>query len=410
MFTSGVARPRPLTIIGDPQDPRVVLFQEALASCDQASASVVDYSDLLASRVDWAQAVPSGARVRIESPGRRWPVFRGLLLRGREATRAQGIETLSTTQIDELEHDRCRIAGPVQWYLGFSDLLGEIESALATRSGMLFASRPADIALLFDKRRCRERLCRAGIPVPLTLGPIRSYQELRDRMKAAGWGRVYLKSNYGSAGSGVIAYEAAGGGREQAWTSIEIADGPGGVRLYNSRRIRRYRRSSELKTLVDQLCRHDVHTEAWIPKAGLNGRRFDLRVVVIAGCPTHVTVRASTSPLTNLHLGNTRVDPEEVIRRMGPEAWQGLMETCTAVGRLFARTLHIGIDVAVTPGFRRHVVLEVNAFGDLLKGVIANGLSTYQGEILAMLGGWGTPGADRAEETVAADIAGAIRC
>jgi hypothetical protein len=229
-------------------------------------------------------------------------------------------------------------------------------------------------------------------------------------MKTAGWCRVYLKANYGSAGSGVIAYEAAGGGREQAWTSIEMVDDPGGVRLYNSRRIRCYRRSSELKTLVDQLCRHDVHSEAWIPKAGLNGRRFDLRVVVIGGYPTHVAVRASSSPLTNLHLGNTRADPEEVIRRMGPEAWQGLMGTCTAVGRLFARTLHVGIDVAVTPGFRRHVVLEVNAFGDLLKGVTANGLSTYQTEILALLGGWGTPGADRADETVVADATGAVRC
>ena len=229
-------------------------------------------------------------------------------------------------------------------------------------------------------------------------------------MKASGWSRLYLKSNYGSAGSGVVACETAGRGRAQAWTSIEMVDGSDGVRLYNSRRIRCYRTSSELATLIDSLCRHDVHSETWIPKAGLNGQRFDLRVVVIGGRPTHVAVRTGSSPLTNLHLGNTRTGPEAVIQRMGPTAWKDLMETCAAVGRLFSRTLHVGIDVAVTPGFRRHVVLEVNAFGDLLKGVTAHGLSTYQQEIQTLLRGWGTPAVDRPDGEVMTGEMEAVRC
>ncbi len=34
-----------------------------------------------------------------------------------------------------------------------------------------------------------------------------------------------------------------------------------------------------------------------------------------------------------------------------------------------------------TPGFRRHYLLEVNAFGDLLPGIVHRGCDTYQAEI-----------------------------
>lgn len=410
MLTSGGKRLQPLTIVADTRDPRVRLFQQALSGCGQAPASVVDYLDLLAGRVDWDRVLAQGALLRIESPGRGWPICRGLLLRGWESARVRGLEALSPDQIEGLEHDRCRIAGPEQWYFGFCMLLGEIEAALAGRCDVQFTSRPADIALLFDKRRCRERLCGAGVPVPSSLGPVRSYEDLRSQMEGAGWSRVYLKINYGSAGSGVVAYEMATGGREQAWTSIEMVNSAGGVRLYNSRRIRRYGTHAELATLIDALCHHDVHSEVWIPKAGLNGRRFDLRVVAIGGHPTHVAVRAGSSPLTNLHLGNVRSDPDEVIGRMGPNGWPGLMKTCMVVGRLFPRTLHVGIDVAVTPGFRRHAVLEVNAFGDLLKGIAADGLSTYEVEIQTLLGGWGPPAIAEDGESVSTDLTGVVPC
>jgi len=41
--------------------------------------------------------------------------------------------------------------------------------------------------------------------------------------------------------------------------------------------------------------------------------------------------------------------------------------------------------VAVLPGFARHVVLEANAFGDLLHGVTHRGETTYEAEASALV-------------------------
>jgi hypothetical protein len=51
-----------------------------------------------------------------------------------------------------------------------------------------------------------------------------------------------------------------------------------------------------------------------MPKAGIDGRTFDLRVLVIAGRARHAVARLSRGPMTNLHLLNERGDPARVAR------------------------------------------------------------------------------------------------
>jgi hypothetical protein len=121
-----------------------------------------------------------------------------------------------------------------------------------------------------------------------------------------------------------------------------------------------------------------------VPKAGLDDRTLDLRVVVIAGRARHAIVRLSRSPITNLHLLNDRADPAAVRRRMGDAAWADAMRTCERAMRCFPGSLHGGVDLLVTSDFRRHAILEVNAFGDLLPGVLSEGLGTYEAEIATM--------------------------
>src|SRR5205823_5247277 len=109
---------------------------------------------------------------------------------------------------------------------------------------------PADIAVMFDKRRCHERLRRNGIPVPRSPGPVRSYDELLERMGQARCPRVFVKPAHGSSASGVVAYEV-GGHRRQATTTVEMVRQDGEVQLYNSRRIRVYREPGEIAALID---------------------------------------------------------------------------------------------------------------------------------------------------------------
>jgi hypothetical protein len=207
-----------------------------------------------------------------------------------------------------------------------------------------------------------------------------SFEELHERMRATGCRRVFVKLAHGSSASGVVAYETSGA-RQQALTTVEVVRRHGELRLYNSRRIRRYHQLADVADLIDALAREGVRVEEWVPKAGLDGFVFDLRVVVIAGRARHVVVRMSCGPMTNLHLLNRRGDLSAVLARMGPEAWRAARRTCEKAAGLFPDSLHLGVDLLIAPGFRRHAVLEGNAFGDLLPGVLSGGVDTYEAEI-----------------------------
>src|SRR5690606_12725399 len=98
--------------------------------------------------------------------------------------------------------------------------------------------------------------------------------------------RAFIKLRYGSSASGVVAL-ASGRGIVQATTSVELVRLAGDVQLFNSLTVRRYTDERDVAAIVDALCREQVHVERWVPKASLEGRTFDLRVVVIAGDVRH---------------------------------------------------------------------------------------------------------------------------
>ena len=167
-----------------------------------------------------------------------------------------------------------------------------------------------------------------------------------------------------------------------AITSAEVVQIGGRTLLYNSLKVRSYRDPATITRLIDTLCRERVHVEEWLPKASLGEGCFDLRVVVIDGEPRHTVVRQGRSPITNLHLGNRRGDLTLLRERLGPDRWLEIEETCRRTAALFPTTLHAGIDLCLTPDWRRHAVLEVNAFGDLLPGVLSDGADTCTARFL----------------------------
>jgi hypothetical protein len=220
------------------------------------------------------------------------------------------------------------------------------------------------------------------------------FDELTTRIREHDCRRVFVKIAHGSSASGVVAYQMTSRGvngsgmtSHQAVTTVEMMRIGGELRLYNSRRLRTYTDVREIATLIDALSRHRVHVEQWLPKAGIDGRVFDLRVVVIDGRARHTVARLSRTPITNLHLLNDRADAGAIRHRMGEDAWRAAMATCERVMReCFPKSLHGGVDLLVSTDFRRHAVLEVNAFGDLLPGLTCDGVDTYAAEIAAVTG------------------------
>ncbi len=141
--------------------------------------------------------------------------------------------------------------------------------------------------------------------------------------------------------------------------------------LYNSRRIRNYTKTEEIADIINILTAEGVQVEEWLPKARLQGCGFDLRVVVINGEAQHTVVRLGKSPMTNLHLGNERGNLEEFLALVGDENWQKMTSTCEQAAGLFPNSLYCGVDLMILPDWQQHAVLEINAFGDLLPGILS---------------------------------------
>lgn len=382
--------PLPVVVIGNPESNRIALFQAALAHWHRPPAQVVAYADLLAGRVSLLDGIPPGAIVRIESPGRNFAVEQAILALGAATPDPEGerYERASQRVVSQLAFDRGAILWPRQWYLGWSALLTMLAQQLTTYPPHHLMNDPADIALMFDKVDCHALLHQYTIPVPRRIGlpnqPISSYNELVEHMQASGCLRVFVKLAHGSSASGVVAYQT-NGRQHQATTTVEVVREAGSLRLYNSRRIRTYHDQRDIADLINALCRHRVHVEQWLPKAGLANQTCDLRIVVIAGEVQHTVVRLSRSPMTNLHLLNQRGDTEALRQRMGTAAWEAVCRTCTQVMDGFPRSLYAGLDVLISPGYRRYTILECNAFGDLLPGVVCAGLNTYAAELGAII-------------------------
>jgi glutathione synthase/RimK-type ligase-like ATP-grasp enzyme len=351
------------TVVGNPGNRRIALFAAAVRAAGLPPPRVLPWLDVACGRV----AVEAGALVRIDSPGEDGEVDR----------RFRGAA-------EPIEHGR--IESFAGWYRGFRAALARLGDELAGTPGVDVLNRPDDLAVMFDKPRCARRLAAAGVPVPPALGPFADWEELRAALAAAGWSRAFVKPAHGSSASGVVALAIAGG-RVRATTSVELVRCGRGVRLYNSLRVRTYDDERDVTAIVDAICADGVHVERWLPKAGLDGRVIDLRVVVIAGRPTHAVVRASRSPLTNLHLGNRRGDVTRLRAAMGEQTWVLAMATCVRAAACFPRTLQVAVDLLLAPSWRRHAVAEVNAFGDLLPGVLASGRDTYAEQVDAVLCG-----------------------
>ena len=381
-------------VLGNPGSRRLLLFQEALSELGLKPTLEIAWADFLAGRLNLSHRIPPNACFRIESPGKDFPVEQAILELG--ANHPESEETASVEEIRALTFDKGRILYPRQWFLGFREALRRVEAQLAAARPHSRMNACADILTMFDKNACHASLQAAGVAVPRTLNPettpgeaserlsIRSYEELRERMKAAAISRVFIKLAHGSSASGVVAYRT--NGREhQAITTVEMVEANGKLEIYNSRRLLRYRNENEIERLIDALCRHRVHVEEWIPKASFAGHIFDLRVVVIAGQAQQVVVRQSDTPMTNLHLLNTRGDWNALQTHIGETAWSDARQACEAAMRCFPDSLYAGIDLMFASGFRRHAILEVNAFGDLLPGILHNGRNAYAAEIAAVL-------------------------
>lgn len=369
-----------IVLIGNESSVRTELFQTALRNRGLPKAHLVRYIDLLEGNVQLEKLLSPDTVIRIESPGKDFAVEKALLARGESQAKQEGVDFIPAQELLHLDFDKGRILAPRQWYHGYSSLLQELKATLSNKGCHGIMNHPDDILTMFDKGRCHQIMQSRNIPTPRGVGTIHSFEELQEIMRRRRLAQVFVKLNHGSSASGVVAYRT-NGKEHKAFSTVEMVHSGGKLRLYNSRKIRTYNCMQEIAPLVDELCKNDVHVEEWFPKAKLDGKIFDLRVLVVGGRAMHVVMRKSDSPFTNLHLLNSRGDCDGLRNKLGEARWNELLRCCEETVKIFDRSLYAGVDIMVETNFRSHAVAEINAFGDHLNGVYWQGKDTYTAEL-----------------------------
>lgn len=328
----------PLALIGNPENRRIQDYKDTLRRLGQAEPLCYAYEDLLCKPQPIA-----AAKVRLDSPGENARVAQLLIERGGGPADVQ------------LEHGE--IAYLQEYHRGFCGFLKTI-------TGRCLNS-PAEIASMFDKWECHQRFQRAGLARP-------SSQLASPEMLKARSGRLFLKPLHGSSASGVCALRWTQA-RRQLIAPLRIH----GSKLFNSLKVRTYTVSAEIDFILNQLLPQGMIAEEWIPKLSLPGGLSDLRILVVAGRARHRVLRQSFSPMTNLHLGNRRGDPDQV-------DLEPALELAEKAAACFPGALYAGVDILLDYK-GRPLVGEINAFGDLLPNLSHEGESAYEAIIRSSL-------------------------
>ena len=319
--------------------------------------------------VPWAEVVPDDgcldglpafdrpAVVKVESPGKCDAVYRLLLDAGSRETPAEPRRSWA-----DLELPKGLLVRPGLHFAGFRRVLRGLKASFAARPDLAPTADPDAIAEMFDKTAAAERMRAVGVPVPgEMLPPLTMWSDSVERL--TGSAPRYVKLNSGSSAVGVAVATRAG--HRLLLTTTTLHDRG---QFFNSRRLLSYRDADAwavFNWIVDEgaIVQHEV------PAARIGGRKFDVRVVCYYGKPVASMFRLSDGPFTNLHLGGTRGDFAACKAHIPPRAWLDGLDHASDAAEAFDSAV-CGVDLIFEPGFRRHAVLEVNAFGDFFPGLL----------------------------------------
>lgn len=358
--------PTPLTLLATQGSKRVRLMQAARAQLRLPPAHVLEWRDWLAQPALLEAALRQPGRLKIEPPGDD-PAAHLLLLQA-------GWRLLERPPVAAPAHGE--LLAMDAWFAGFSNAMQGLARQLATLPAIRVVNAPAEIVRMTDKLACQRHLAAHGVPIPALLGPVHGYDHLQALLHEHDLDRVYLKPRYGSSASGVVAYRRNKAGRQQATTSAALYRTEGITRLMNSKRMARYETQHDIAALVDALAAQELYAEAWLNKPRCGDSHYDLRVVTLCGQPSHRVARMGQQMMTNLHLDNRRGDAAGLLNAADLAA---LEEASAQAARAFPHSHVTGYDLVVRQG-QAHV-LEANAFGDLLPGLLWQGIDTYTAQL-----------------------------
>jgi hypothetical protein len=336
---------------------------------------VVPWTEVIArdGNLDTLPAFDRPAVVRLESPGKDDSAARLLLEAGARDDPAEPPRDWRA-----LDLPKGLLVRPGLLYRGFRRVLRGLRRSFDARPHLRPTACPLAVAEMFDKTATAAKLRAAGVPIPETLPPgPRTLAAVRAAAVAGGWPTAYVKLNTGSSATGIVVLHPHADEPFGVTTLAEI-----GGAFYNSRLVRRVT-GPALESAVGFVLGEGDIVQCGVPMAQIDGQNFDVRVVCVYGAPAAVIFRLSPHPMTNLHLGGTRGDFARCRAAVPTREWLDALDHCADAAACFDSAV-AGVDLLFERGFRRHYILEVNAFGDFFPGwADARGRSVHALEIAA---------------------------
>lgn len=402
-YSANDAGENPFLLIGNPTNKRTLGLQAARSKLGLAPALLLSYEQLLKRTLYIQDVLRTFAGfdeiiIRIDAPGKDDAVERELIAWGAPDQSGDDVFwsagslpdsiSIAAEEARGLPLEHGRIYYPAQWYRGYCRFLAAVyREVKALKMAVRWVNSPGSIASMFDKRSCWQLLSRHGLrlpALPAPAGTIGSYDSLQAAIAASGMNRLFIKLACGSGASGIIAYQInPRTGDELALTTIGIEKRAGSYSFYNTGLLRRYRERSDIREMIDWVCREGAHIECWIEKDSILSKSFDVRQLVVHGQACHTVLRLSRTPITNLHLrSERRTDADQLL---SAEVIQAVKHTAEAALRAFPGSFTAGVDVLVQQGSRRTYAIDVNPFGDLLYGAEYEGMNTYEWQMRQLL-------------------------
>ena len=340
--------------------PRARLTEDAAARVG-LPCSVMDWATCIAQPAVLAERLDGCAALRVDSPDHDFASLAAIHAIGEAPAKARGYETVQPHAA--LLSVPGTIGSPAQMFFGLAEALSAVEKVVDDLE-IPISHRAVDVRAAQDKLATHERLAAAGVPMPEPLGLVASFDDLMDKMDRMDAPRVFLKLRHGSAAAGMIALARRATGEMRATTTALLT--PNGLR--STRQVQTLATRGEITPLVNALAPLGLFADRWMARASIGDGPCDLRIVSIGGKMFPI-LRTSRHPMTNLHLGGVRMPADVLRERMPSGAWEALMQTAITARAAYPGALSLGLDVAVANDLRRHAVLEVNAFGDFVKGL-----------------------------------------
>lgn len=349
-----------LVVVATPGDKRARALAAAAERVGLPSPTWIAWREAIAAPARVGAAGQRGDFLRVDSPGAdatTWHALAGL--GGSSALLPQG-----------------RWRPGSAWFRGLARVLAAVDAG----AEHLRPTHPSrHILTMTDKWLCQERLERAGVATPSACLAPDTASALRDLLATRRWPAVFVKPRFGSSGAGVLAWRRSGT-REQLVTPAALH----GDVLVNDKHLHTYEDRASIDRILAIVLADAALVQRWIPKAGSRGGPFDLRVLVIDGAVALRVGRVGRGPITNLHLDARRAAPETLLAGL-PRGTPAVVEAlCLAAAAVFPGHRCLGIDLLVDPRGRPFVV-ECNAWGDFLPGLLAHGQDSYELQLRSLM-------------------------